>query len=272
MSIACFVNLPPSSQKYEIYSVLMTQAGKEEEMIARDCFDALGPSGQLYHIKEALGDAFDEISEAIQEVEQSIPIIPTIVIDDNVIEFFGYPTTIADSQFEYTGVTQVQIGNSVTSIGSYAFASNSLTSVTIPNSVTTIGTGAFSDNSLTSVTIPNSVTTIGTGAFSDNSLTSVTIPNSVTTIGTGAFSNNSLTSVTIPNSVTSIGGYAFFSNSTLATVNCYIAKTIIDAATNIFQTTANPLTIHARAIDGTWTAGTGLSIGGNTNVTVIKDL
>jgi hypothetical protein len=40
----------------------MTQAGKEEEMIARDCFDALGPSGQLYHIKGALEDAFGIIS------------------------------------------------------------------------------------------------------------------------------------------------------------------------------------------------------------------
>jgi hypothetical protein len=245
-----------------------------------------------------------------------VPIIPTIVIDDNVIEFFGYPTTIADNQFESTGVTQVQIGNSVTTIGSDAFAYNSLTSVVIPNSVTTIGSGAFYNNSLTSVTIPNSVTTIGNyafhansltsvvipnsvttiangafffnsiasvvipnsvttigdDAFSYNSLTSVTIPNSVTTIGDGAFYNNSLTSVTIPNSVTSIGGGAFANNSTLATVNCYVTKTIIDAATNIFQNTASPLTIHARAIDGTWTAGTGLSIGGNTNVTVIKDL
>jgi hypothetical protein len=311
-----------------------------------------------------------------------LAIIPTIVIDDNVIEFFGYPTAIADNQFEATGVTAVQIGNSVTTIGNFAFASNSLTSVTIPNSVTSIGSSAFQYNSLTSVTIPNSVTTIGSsafqynsltsvtipnsvttigsyafasnsltsvtipnsvttigsyafasnsltsvtipnsvtsigssafqynsltsvtipnsmtsigssafqynsltsvtipnsvtsigdGAFSSNSLTSVTIPNSVTTIGSYAFSSNPLTSVTIPNSVTSIGDGAFFFNSNLATVNCYVTKTIIDAATGIFQNTASPLTIHARAIDGTWTAGTGLSIGGNTNVTVIKDL
>jgi hypothetical protein len=166
----------------------------------------------------------------------------------------------------------VEIGSSATSIGSYAFYYNSLTSVTIGNSVTTIGDYAFGINLLTSVTIPNSVTTIGDNAFGNNLLTSVTIPNSVTTIGDYAFINNSLTSVTIPNSVTSIGSYAFQDNSLLATVNCSITKTIIDAATSVFFGTADPLTINARASDGTWTAGTGLSIGGNANVTVVKNL
>jgi hypothetical protein len=41
---------------------------------------------------------------------------------------------------------------------------------------------------------------------------------------------------------------------------------------NAFVDTASPLTIHARATDATWTAGTGLSFQGNENVTVIKDL
>jgi hypothetical protein len=36
--------------------------------------------------------------------------------------------------------------------------------------------------------------------------------------------------------------------------------------------TASPLTIHALASDASWTAGTGLTVAGNTNVTVIKDL
>lgn len=127
--------------------------------------------------------------------------------------------------------------------------------------------------SLTQVYLGNSVTTIGDSAFASNSsLTSVTIGNSVTSIGSYAFFSSSLTSVTIPNSVTSIGDGAFSSDSYLATVNCLVTKTIIDAETNIFVSTASPLTINARASDGTWTAGTGLSIGGNANVTVVKNL
>ena len=142
--------------------------------------------------------------------------------------------------------------------------------VDIGTSVTTIGNYTFWNNQLTSVTIPDSVTSIGSYAFSYNQLTSVTIPNSVTTIGNYAFQYNQLTSVTIPNSVTSIGSYAFSYNSNLATVNCYTAQTFVGY--NAFYYTASPLTIHARATDGTWTAGTGLEFQGNANVTVIKDL
>ena len=66
-------------------------------------------------------------------------------------------------------LANVTIGNSVTSIGSYAFRSCSgLTSIEIPNSITNIGSSAFSGCSgLTSVVIPNSVTSIGERAFAN---------------------------------------------------------------------------------------------------------
>jgi hypothetical protein len=180
----------------------------------------------------------------------------------------------------------------VTSIGSYAFYSNQLTSVTIDseavlslapfagntittlvigNSVTSIGDFAFYNNQLTSVTIGNSVTSIGNYAFGYNQLTSVTIPDSVTDIGSYAFGYNQLTTVTIPNSVTSIGNGAFGSNQLLETVNCNVEQSAF-VGSNALYYTASPLTIHARATDGTWTAGEGLTFQGNENVTVIKDL
>ncbi len=89
-----------------------------------------------------------------------------------------------------SSITEVSIGNSVTSIGDYAFyGCTGLMNVTIPNSVTTIGNSAFEGCSgLTSITIPNSVTTIGNSAFEYCSgLTSITIPKNVTSIGDGAF-------------------------------------------------------------------------------------
>jgi hypothetical protein len=168
-------------------------------------------------------------------------------------------------------VGYVDIGTSATSIGSGAFYFNELTSVTIPDSVTSIGSVAFGYNQLNSVTIPNSVTSIGDLAFSGSPLGSVTIGNSVTSIGSYAFYNNQLTSVTIPDSVTNIGNYTFGANFLLASVNCY---TTLDSfvGTDAFYSTASPLTIHARATDGTWTAQTGEPLLGNDNVTVIKDL
>ena len=131
------------------------------------------------------------------------------------IEFEEDVTEIYNCAFADTNITEIQLPNTLVSIGMDVFAGygtfwgcSALTSVTIPNSVTGIGYGTFYKCSgLTSVTIPNSVTSIGNSAFTYcTSLTSAAIPSGVTSIGASAFFNcNSLTSVTIPNSVTSIG-------------------------------------------------------------------
>ena len=188
-----------------------------------------------------------------------------------IISDGGYGNGAFDSCAALTSVT---IPNSVTSIGDYAFYDcTSLTSLTIGNSVTSIGNYAFQNcTSLTSITIPDSVTTIGNYAFGYCSgLTSVVIENSG--IGLGEFFYcTSLTSITIGNSVTSISNAAFQNCSSLTSADILVTKTIIDAATSIFQNTHTDLVLHVRASDGTWTAGTGLSIGGNASVDVIKDL
>ena len=65
------------------------------------------------------------------------------------------------------GLTSVEIGDNVTSIGYHAFHHCiGLTSVTISDSVTSIGSYAFCNcGNLTTVVIGKSVTSIGTGAF-----------------------------------------------------------------------------------------------------------
>ena len=107
----------------------------------------------------------------------------------------------------------VQIGNGVIKIGTYAFYScSSLASITIPDGVTSIGSNTFYDcYSLASIAIPDGVTSIGSNTFYEcYSLASITIPDGVTSIGTYAFYRcYSLASIIIPDGVTSIGTYAF---------------------------------------------------------------
>ena len=157
-------------------------------------------------------------------------------------------------------LTNVVLGDSVTSIGSYAFSGcTSLTeinfnaincadlssnnyvfynagkngggiAVVFGDKVTKIPAYLFypySNNSyylpkITSVTIGNSVTSIGSSAFYGCSkLTSIEIPNSVTSIGDWAFSYcNSLTSVVIGAGVESIAAGAFYGCNSLESVTC----------------------------------------------------
>ena len=153
-------------------------------------------------------------------------IIPSS-IDGYEVEFFGSIFS------ENESITSVEIPNSVTSIGHYAFYHcTNLTNVTIGNGVTSIGGDVFSYcKSLTSIVIPDSVTSIGHYTFYRcTSLTSVTIGNGVTSIGNAAFYYcDSLTSVRIGNSVTSIGGYAFY--------DCYSLMSIVipDSVTSISE-------------------------------------
>ena len=126
-------------------------------------------------------------------------------------------------------LTSLVIGDSVTSIDSFAFSSNNLTSVTIGNSVKSINRYAFSFNPfLTSIEVSSGNANYSSEdgvLFNKNktkliiypegkSDTSYSIPNSVTSIESYAFacyynSKQQLTSVTIPNSVISIEDHAF---------------------------------------------------------------
>jgi putative transposon-encoded protein len=184
-----------------------------------------------------------------------------------------------------TGLTSVNIGNSVTSIGALAFYfCTGLTNVIIPNSVTSIGNSAFADcqsltsvsisNSITSieyyvfyncsrlnnVNIPNSVTSIGNSAFySCASLSNINIPNSLISIGDSAFNScDSLTSFNIPNSVTSIGEDAF--NYCRGLTSVIIPNSVTSIGSSAFQSCYNlksitcaitkPLTIDSTIFSG----------------------
>ncbi len=139
---------------------------------------------------------------------------------------------IADNAFDgCSGLTAIEIPNSVTNVGNSAFREcTGLTAVEIPNSVMSIGNSAFSGcTGLTAIEIPNSVTSIGDHAFlSCIRLTSIDIPNSVLTIGNYAFFQcRDLTTVTANNEVPISIKHDVFSTAQYATL--YVPEGSIDA-------------------------------------------
>ena len=122
-------------------------------------------------------------------------------------------------------LTNVTLGNSVESIGSFAFSDTSITSISIPASLKSIGNYAFDGCSKLSAFIVDPDNTVFQSQqgvlYSKDGSTLIaypraktnehfTVPDFVITIGENAFARNTyLMRVTISNSVTKIGSYAF---------------------------------------------------------------
>lgn len=187
--------------------------------------------------------------------------INKVVIEEGV-------TSISGTAFSGCAMTEIEIADSVTSIGNFAFLScENLTEITLPKNLTEISLYAFCYcYSLENVIIPASVTSIGNGPFfgcdsmteiiveeeNDNFVsvdgvlytkdmtklvgyptgktdTDYTIADGVTEIGGGSFgSNDNLVNVVIPDTVTTITGGAFDECSKIEEVILPESVTYID--------------------------------------------
>ena len=98
-------------------------------------------------------------------------------------------TAIEPRAFWQSGVTQIQIPNSVTMIGEAAFAdAENLTDITLPLGLTAVSRYMLAGTAVTTVALPERVTTIGKGAFEDCSrLATIYLPASLREIGDRAF-------------------------------------------------------------------------------------
>lgn len=158
--------------------------------------DAVGD----YAVVDRQDEAFSGYANIHDRITYEYEYTTIVGIDENHSPIYGTRTRnltapvkyiINEAFYQCTGLTGVNIPNSIIEISQYAFAGcRNLTSVNIPNSVTSIENCVFSDcSSLTRIDIPNSVTSIGYKAFSDcSNVTCITIPISVTTIDDYAFS------------------------------------------------------------------------------------
>jgi len=175
-------------------------------------------------------------------------------------------TRIEDSAFlGSSGLREVNIPGSVTSIGSQAFSRTGLVTVTVPNSVTSLGWNAFSDNpNLVSIVLPDGLNlmayTNGKGGgedffFGNASLERIIVGRgnrNYSSVDGVLFSRDGRTLVrfpqgrrghyTIPDTVTSIGYKAFYNAVYLTSITMPASLTNIgdfafDGCTSLFAVT-----------------------------------
>ena len=163
-----------------------------------------------------------------------------------LLEGVVLPSTITSlglSSISYTKITNIEIPDSVTSIGDYTFnGSSSLSRIKLPKNITKIPSGFANYTAITTIgklnsgaeiEIPDSVTEIGDYAFYyyTPKISSLDLPNSIINIGRSAFSHIEAGTVVLPDSIKSIGSYAFENSANTA---FYVPSSVETIEANAF--------------------------------------
>lgn len=141
-------------------------------------------------------------------------------------------TKIETAALKNTGITSIDIPESVTEIGPHAFfGCEGLTEVTVPESVTIVDYDAFAKcSNLVSVSLPDGLETLAHYAFWDcTSLKELVIPEKIAVVDDCLFSGcTSLERVSVPAGVTEIGHDAFYGCESLKEIDLPDGLTFID--------------------------------------------
>lgn len=151
------------------------------------------------------------------------------VVGEGEVEVVAPPK---DSGATYEGVVcipeRVEHGDAtyaVVRIGDSAFKDTDVTDVQIPNTVSSLGNGVFdSALRLANVTLPMGITSVPAAMFEKTAIKAVAIPDGVTLVGEGAFQTcESLESVFLPSTLQKIEAYGFNGCQQLREIYCLAA-------------------------------------------------
>lgn len=146
------------------------------------------------------------------------------------IEWGDKIAELGTNAFSSTGVTDLDIPATVTSIGDNCFSRCSgLKTLTLHEGLESIGKYAFNYcSNLESLSLPSTIKYVGTSAFSCTGLTSLYIPSVDFELGTFAFSSTKITDLDYPGTLTSIPQYCFSDCKLLKTVTFHDGLQTID--------------------------------------------
>ena len=162
------------------------------------------------------------------------------IIKNSAFYYCQSLTDIDISKFTYIGnnafaeckkLCPTKLADDISYLGESAFYRTGITEITIPETITSLNSSLFYECSkLTKVTLPNSLVSIGNYAFYRcTMLQSIDIPESVVSIGYNAFYGcKELREITIPSNVQSIGSSFISACDSIMTVKC---KSIVPPTT-----------------------------------------
>ena len=125
--------------------------------------------------------------------------------------------------YECLKFNPLELSSELVYLGNDAFCYSGITEVSIPNTLTTINSSVFSHCiQLQKVTLPNTLTTISSSAFSGcSNLIEINLPEGIVGIGVRVFENCSkLTEITLPSTLENIGYDLLTGCASLTTVKC----------------------------------------------------
>ena len=159
-------------------------------------------------------DTFNPSHSSASSLFGSLKVSGKLVIPEGI-------TSITDNAFQKTGITELVLPESLTSIGNSAFAGASITGdLVLPDSITTIGSYAFQMTDISSVKWSHALKTIGAQAFHKCKQLggALNLPEGVTNIGKAAFASTAITELQLPDSLQTISDSAFENCTQLTSV------------------------------------------------------
>ena len=150
------------------------------------------------------------------ELPYGLTMINSNAFAESGITYINIPDTVTTLGsyvfYNCTALESVYVGNGVVKLANYAFSGcTALTDIELGNAIADIGSYAFANTGITSIVIPDSVKSMGSSVFSGcNSLTDITIGNGMRTITKSLFNGcNSVKNITLSEGITSIDSNAF---------------------------------------------------------------
>jgi hypothetical protein len=144
--------------------------------------------------------------------------------------------------------TVVNNSSSLTRIGSYAFSLTGISAIDLPDTLTELGAYAFWGCPLKSISadqngfgLPAGITTLPEGVFSCTQLSEICIPGTVKSIGAQAFTACSLKNIILEDGIETIGDRAF--------ERCYVLSSVTILDTGSIKSIGNDVFTSCESVD-----------------------